>query len=132
MEGSILQNLGAEWALAFAATACVIAAVYAAYRFFQKPTEEQIAAVKEWLLWAVTEAERELGAGTGRLKLRQAYDLFIQRFPAVSRYVPFETFSGWVDEALEQMKKLLATNAAVKDYVCGEQMANAIANGGNR
>lgn len=120
MEGSVLQNLSAEWALAFGATACGIAAVYAAYRFFQKRMEEQITAVKEWLLWAVTEAERELGAGTGRLKLRQVYDLFIQRFPAVSRYITFETFSGWVDEALEQMKKLLATNTAFKEYVEGE------------
>ena len=39
---------------------------------------------KEWLLFAVTEAEKSLGGGTGELKLHVTYDAFIKRFPLLS------------------------------------------------
>ena len=78
------------------------------------------AAVKEWLLWAVTEAEKDLGGGTGKLKLRQVYDLFVTRFPWLAKLVSFELFSDMVDEALEQMREMLDTNEAVKAFVEGE------------
>lgn len=88
-------------------------------RFLKMPTSEQREKVKEWLLWAVTQAEAELGSGTGKLKLRQTYDLFVQRFPAVAMAVSFDTFSAWVDEALEEMRKMLKENKAVKEIVKG-------------
>lgn len=88
-------------------------------RFLKMPTSEQRERVKEWLLWAVTQAEAELGSGTGKLKLRQTYDLFIQRFPALAMAVSFDTFSLWVDEALEEMRKMLKENKAVKEIVKG-------------
>lgn len=105
------------WPLIFAALAAVAVGGYLARDFVSRPTGEQIEAVKEWLLYATTQAEKELGSGTGQLKLRQVYDLFLQRFPLVSRAIPFDLFSGWVDEALERMKRLLATNAAVQSYI---------------
>lgn len=97
----------------------VVLAVCAVYRFAKQPTTEQLAKVREWLLWAVTEAERELGGGTGRLKLRQVYDLFIVRFPWLAKVVPFNLFSDLVDDALVEMRDLLAKNNAVQDYVEG-------------
>lgn len=33
--------------------------------------------IVEWLVYAVTEAEKQLGNGTGQLKLRLCYDWFI-------------------------------------------------------
>lgn len=84
------------------------------------PTEEQIAKVKEWLLYAVAEAEKEMGSGTGKLKLRWVYDWFVGRFPWMAKAVAFETFSGWVDDALEKMRHLLETNAAVAGFVGGD------------
>ena len=83
------------------------------------PTETQRVKVKQWLLWAVMQAEKELGGGTGKLKLRRAYDLFVQRFPAIAIAVSFDTFSAWVDEALEEMRKMLKENKAVKEIVKG-------------
>ena len=83
---------------------CVI---YAGYRFLKLPTKAQAAKVKEWLLWAVTNAEKELGGGTGKLKLRQVYDLFVQRFPAMALAVSFDTFCEWVDDALQEGVELL-------------------------
>ena len=43
----------------------------------------------------------------------------IERFPWLS-IIPFETFSGWVDEALEEMRKMLENNQAVRQIVEGE------------
>ena len=89
-------------------------------RFLNLPTGEQIDKCKEWLVYAVTQAEAELGGGTGQLKLRAVYDLFVQRFPAVAKAVSFDTFSMWVDEALEDMREMLQNNKAVKKLVEGE------------
>lgn len=56
----------------------------------------------ECLLWAVTEAERQLGGGTGKLKLRTAYDGFIIRYPYITKFIAFSTFSVWVDIVLPE------------------------------
>ncbi len=79
--------------------------------FVKLPRSKQVDKVKQWLLWAVVEAERELGSGTGKLKLRCVYDLFVERFPAVARAVSFETFADWVDEALETVEGWLKERA---------------------
>lgn len=81
----------------------------------------QRAKVREWLIWAVTRAEKELGGGTGQLKLRQVYDWFVTKFPALSAVLPFKVFSAWVDAALEKMKAMLSNNASVANYVEGEK-----------
>ena len=73
--------------------------------------------VKEWLCYAVTIAERDLKSGTGQLKLRQVYDMFIERFPVFSKLVPFSTFSMWVDEALVFLREQLEKNEAIKNFV---------------
>lgn len=71
----------------------------------------------EWLLLAVTDAEKSLGAGTGQLKLRRVYDWFTDKFTVVSLFIGFEQFSGLVDIALEKMRTMLAENIAAADYV---------------
>lgn len=91
-------------------------------KFLNLPAKEQREKVKEWLLWAVTNAEKELGGGTGKLKLRQVYDLFVQRFPAVAAAISFDTFSLWVDEALTEMRRMLAENKAAMDLVRGDNI----------
>ena len=106
-----------NWYFIVTAIVMVVMAGVICWNFFKLPTKEQIAKIKEWLLYAVTEAEKELGGGTGQLKLRQVYDLFVQRFPAVAAVISFDTFSLWVDEALEQMREMLAKNENVAAYV---------------
>ena len=90
------------------------------YHFANLPTKAQIAKVREWLLWAVTCAESELGGGTGQLKLRSVYDLFVQRFPKLARWISFERFSELVDDALAEMREMLSKNEAVKAIVEGD------------
>jgi len=109
-----------NWFLIVALVAVLGGISVAIYRFRGMPTQKQIETIKEWLLYACIQAEKELGGGTGQLKLRYVYDLFIARFPSVAKLVPFSMFSLWVDGALEEMRKLLTQNKAVREIVKGE------------
>lgn len=73
--------------------------------------------ILEWLKYAVTEAERMLGNGTGQLKLRAVYDGFCEQFPLTSAVLPFYVFAEWVDTALDTLDKWLETNADIMGYV---------------
>lgn len=73
--------------------------------------------VKEWLLWAVIQAETTLGGGTGQVKLRAVYDLFVERYKVISFLVSFETFSKWVDAALDEMRIMLENNVNIKAII---------------
>lgn len=73
--------------------------------------------VKEWLKYAVTMAEKELGTGTGQLKLREVYDWFIEMFPVFSKLLPFSIFSKLVDDALEWMRNQMSNNNMINSYV---------------
>ena len=74
--------------------------------------------VAEWLKYAVTEAEKYLGGGTGQLKLRQVYDWFTERFPIIAAILPFRVFSAWVDVALETLEKW-NENKKIEEYIKG-------------
>ncbi|WP_300414105.1 hypothetical protein [uncultured Oscillibacter sp.] len=113
-----------NWYIIVAGIAVLAVAGVAVYRYFGLPSDTQLAKVREWLLWAVTEAEKELGGGTGKLKLRQVYDLFVTRFPWLAKIVSFELFSDMVDDALDEMREMLANNQAVKALVNGEGAQN--------
>lgn len=85
--------------------------------FFKLEKQKQIEILKEWLLLAVIRAEKELGGGTGQVKLRYVYDLFIDKFGFLARILSFEQFSMYVDEALELMKHIIASNQNVELYI---------------
>ena len=108
-----------NWYIILAVLAVLAAAGIAGYRYFNLPGEAQLTKVREWLLWAVTGAEKELGGGTGKLKLRQVYDLFVTRFSWLARIISFDLFSAMVDDALEDMREMLKNNKAVKELVEG-------------
>lgn len=73
--------------------------------------------IKEWLKWAVTEAESYLGGGTGQLKLRYVYDLAVKQFPIIKYVLPFSVFEAWVDEALVWMRQQIDANEKIAEYV---------------
>lgn len=109
----IIEN----WYLFVGIGAVAVGAGLAIGKFLNLPTATQIEKAKEWMLWAVTRAEAELGGGTGQLKLRCVYDMFVERFPVIAKAVSFDTFSQWVDEALEDMREMLKQNEAVQELV---------------
>lgn len=109
-----------NWSLIVGVVAAAAVIIIAAVGFFKLPVAAQKEKIKEWLLYAVTEAERIFGSGTGKLKLRATFEWFVEKFSWVSKIVSFETFSGWVDEALNQMKDMLDNNESIYAYVNGD------------
>ena len=118
-----------NWYIFVGLLAVIAAVVIYIVRFFKKPTEKQLESIKEWLLWATTEAEKRFGSGTGKLKLRYVYDLFAETFPWLAKIISFETFSKLVDSALGDMNNLLASNNAVQLYVNGPTAEETEADG---
>ena len=91
------------------------------YNFFKLSKDQQVVKVKEWLLFAVVEAEKHLGSGTGKIKLRFVYDMFVSKFKYLSIIISFEQFSLLVDEALEEMKNIAKNNTSVSNYIKGSE-----------
>lgn len=87
------------------------------YEFFKLEKSKRLNIVREWLLLAVVKAEKQLGGGTGQIKLRFVYDMFIDKFKFLSMLISFNQFSSMVDEALDQMKEMLSTNQQLKEYI---------------
>jgi hypothetical protein len=76
--------------------------------------------VREWLIWACAQAEMSLGSGTGALKLRAVYDMFILKFPIFSKIVPFSVFQEWTEDALVAFKSWLEENATKQSLFDGD------------
>ena len=87
------------------------------YEFVKLGKEKQLKIAKEWLLLAVVEAEKQLGEGTGAIKLRFVYDMFTNKFKFLSMLLSFEQFSSMVDDVLDRMRLMLASNEQLKSYV---------------
>ena len=97
---------------------CVIGVIgFGIYQFIKLEKDKQLEIVKEWLLLAVVEAEKKLGGGTGQIKLRYVYDMFIEKFKFLALMITFEQFSIMVDMALDKVRLMLSSNEKLKDYV---------------
>lgn len=105
-----------NWPILLAFVAAIVV-IYVICKFTKQPRAEQLAKIKEWLLYAVTAAQKEFGDGTGQIKLRYVYDKFLTKFPAFATIVSFELFSSLVDEALIKFKEILETNNKIQKYV---------------
>ena len=113
----IIEN----WHIIVGLLALVGVVVTGAFYFFKNPSAKQLEQIKEWLLYAVIQSEKELGNGTGQVKLRFVYNLFLSKFKWISFFMSFETFSLLVDEALEEMRAMLEKNPAVNELVKGKE-----------
>ena len=118
---AVINFLIENWQLLIIAIVVVAVAIYIVYAFVKMPRSAQIAKFQEWLLWAVAEAEKSLGSGTGQLKLRYVYDMAIKQFPWIVTLVTFEVFGGWVDEALDWMRDQLKQNSAIEGYTMNRE-----------
>lgn len=129
MKANIILNwLVENWFLVVAVIACIATAFFFVIRFLGLPTKEQNEKVREWLIWACIEAEKELQSGTGQLKLRKVYDVFcaVPVFTWVARIIPFKQFSDWVSDAVISMKKMLISNTALAEYVYGDKATEQV------
>ncbi len=112
-----------NWFLVVALAAGLGVVVWAVIRFAGLPTEKQKIKIREWLIWACIEAERELQSGTGQLKLREVWNKFcgIPVFTVVAKFISFEMFSEWVKDALIKAKEMLVKNESLASYVYGDR-----------
>lgn len=116
-----MNHLIEYWSIYVAIAAILVIVAFSLYVFIKSPQSEQMKKVKAWLLFAVTQAEAELGEGTGQLKLVFVYNLFVSKFVWISRLITYDMFSLLVDEALEEMRQMLKTNEAVIVLVKGDE-----------
>lgn len=119
MMKQVVEFLANNWSIIIAVIAILVVAGVAVYKFLQLPTSAQIEKVKKCLLAWVISAEADLGGGTGKVKLSVVYGYFVTAFPILKNFVSFETFSGWVDEALDTMREMLKENTNLKQVVEG-------------
>lgn len=117
---SVANFIQEYWFLIVAAIAIVSVVSIKAYIWFKKPGNEQLEQVKQWLIYAVAKAEAELGSGTGQIKLRYVYNMFIAKFPAIALFLTFEEFSNLVDEALQELQELIDKNSSIEALIKGE------------
>ena len=101
------------WFLIVAGIAVVSVVSIKVYNWLKKPNNEQLEQVRQWLIYAVAKAEKELGSGTGELKLRYVYNMFIAKFPAIALFISFETFAEMVNKALEELEGLMKENKEI-------------------
>lgn len=113
---NLINFLCSNWAVIVMLLCVLVVTFLQIFNFITLPTVEQKKKVLEWLLYAVTEAEKYFGSNMGAVKLRSVYDQFLTKFPSIAKAISFETFSSWVDEALESMKALMADNESIKNY----------------
>ena len=103
---------------------CVMAAAvigFTVFKFTKSSKQEKINIIKHWLLYAVAIAEKELGGGTGKLKLAQVYNAFITELPALANFISFEYFSQLVDEVLVEFRHMIETNADINSIINNEK-----------
>lgn len=108
-----------NWSFLVVVASVVIVVIVYIKRFLEIPSNEQLVKVRQWLLYAVIEAEKQYHGGTGELKLRAVYNEFCKVFPSLVPIVSFKLFSALVDEALIKMRHLLETNFDIHYYVEG-------------
>lgn len=122
-----MKTLADNYALILLVLAAVFTAITSVYQIMvKKPNEKEemlnnaIKNMKNWLMIATVEAEKQFGTGTGQLKLKYVYGIFIDKFPDLATIISFEVFSELVKEALKEMQHLIETNPKVKEYIEGK------------
>ena len=124
---SFINFVVENWSAILVAMAIILTIVRFVVKYFNatdaerdEMIQEQIDNMLEWLVGACADAEKDLGGGTGALKLRRVYDWFVVKFTWLATEISFEEFSTYVDQALQQMKVMLENNEAIKAYITGK------------
>ena len=58
-----------------------------------------------------------------------AYDMAVERYPLLAKFMPYTVFNWFVGSALKTMKKMLAENKTIEELVVGK--LEELAGGGN-
>ena len=118
---TVLSFIATYWYLIVVAIAIIAVVSIKTYIFLKKPGKDQLNKIQEWLVWAVAQAEKELGSGTGQMKIKYVYNLFITKFPSIAIFVPYSLFSSMVEKALDEFKDLISNNQRISEEFAVEE-----------
>lgn len=79
-----------------------------------------LSSFKNWLVYAVSKAEKLFGSKTGKLKLRYVYYLAIEAYPLIVKLLPFSIFNILVDSSLKAMRLMIENNKEISDIIFKE------------
>ncbi len=94
------------------------------YEFLKQPNKAQLQQIQEWLVYAVAKAEEVLGSGTGKMKLKYVYDMFVTKFPAFAMFISYEKFVEMTEKALKEFKEMIAENPKIKEFYAWDEILN--------
>ena len=104
---NVLSFIIANWDFILLIVAAVVAVVFAIFKGNKS-------VVMHMLYALVTDAETQLGAGTGSLKLAAVIDLIYPKLPGIIKtFISNDTLVRWVEEALAKAKEAWAKNPAL-------------------
>lgn len=112
----IIQN----WPFLLIGLAVIIVGIKLLYNFIKNPSAQQLESIKQWAIYACAMAEATLGSGTGQLKMRATYDMFLEKFPVLAKIVSFEKYQQIAENALMEFKKMLKENPNVQELIVKE------------
>ena len=119
---NVLNFIIANWDFILLIVAAVAAVVFAIFKGNKS-------VVMHMLYALVTDAEAQLGAGTGSLKLAAVIDVIYPKLPAIIKtFISNETLVRWVEEALAAAKEAWAKNPALLEAYT-EKSAETAQNG---
>ena len=88
--------------------------------FINKSPKERVETIKQWAIYACALAEAHLGSGTGQMKMRETYDMFLQRFPSLATVITYEKYKEIAEKALLEFKQMLSTNPNIQEMIIKE------------
>lgn len=106
----MLEFIGNYWYLIVTAAAMVVLAVTFIIDFIKKSPKERLESVKQWAVYACALAQAHLGSNTGQLKMKETYNMFLEKFPDLAKQISYETYKKTAEEALIEFKDMLKTN----------------------
>jgi LPS O-antigen subunit length determinant protein (WzzB/FepE family) len=108
------------WPMLIVAIAIIAMAVVTVIDFINKSPKERIETIKQWAVYACAMAEAHLGSGTGQMKMRETYDMFLQRFPSLATVITYEKYKEIAEKALLEFKQMLSTNPSIQEMIIKE------------
>lgn len=108
---NVINFILANWDFILLIVAAVAAIVFAIFKGNKS-------VVMKMLYAMVTEAEKNMGGGTGSLKLASVIDAIYPKLPAVIKmFITDDMLKKWVEDALKLAKKEWEKNANIAQYI---------------
>ena len=119
----ILEN----WTFITTLLACLYLGYVKIKKWNALSQEEKIDAtlkiLREQMLSYVSEAEKEFGVGTGKLKRSEVIKKIYKDFPHLNKVINqdelIKTLDEYIDDSLVELKKLLESNEKFKEIILG-------------